>query len=71
MRKFTPEQAEIIRNTYETLIEQEWFNRNAITERELLKVVLQSFLDGLDDGESLFEACESEAKRRFSRSNIF
>lgn len=67
MRKFTPQEAEIIRTAYDSLIEQDWFNRNAVTEREMLKIVLQTFLDGAQSLEKLLAACESEGRRRFSR----
>ncbi len=67
MRKFTPQEAEIIRTAYDSLIGQDWFNRNAITEREMLKVVLRTFLDGAQSSEALFNACEREARKRFSR----
>lgn len=69
MRKFTPQEAETIRTAYETLIGQDWFNCNAITEREMLKIVIQTFLDGATNPEKLFAISEREGRKRFSRPN--
>jgi hypothetical protein len=66
MTKLQPTEAALIHRIYEGIIQESWFNRNAVTERELLKLVLTSYRQALEEA-ALSKFCEAEAKKRFSR----
>lgn len=67
MSKPAPHELETIRHIYLTVVDEPWFNRNAITERELLKLVLRA-CTGSDKSRSELEGlCRTEARARFSR----
>jgi hypothetical protein len=60
-------QAKPILRAYESLTRESWFNRNAITERELLKMLFALRGDGSGPEDAFYKAAEDEAKRRFSK----
>lgn len=62
-----PHELALIRELYTAILEEPWFNRNAITERELLKMVFRTCADATEDRETLKSLCRLEARRRFSR----
>ena len=62
-----PSEAAIVYRVYSEIINSPWFNRNAVTEREALKMII-ALVSGLPDSESeLLARCVAEAKARFSR----
>ena len=67
MVKLQPHEAMLIQRVYETIAGESWFNRNAITERELLKLVLGHHAAGGRDEAGLLLLCREEARRRFSK----
>lgn len=67
MNKFTPQEVKIIEKVYLALLDEDWFNRNTVTERELLKLICRAFRENYQTFE-LFEAsCSEEARARFTR----
>jgi hypothetical protein len=67
MVKLQPHEAMLIQRVYDGIIGESWFNRNAITERELLKLILQNHAGGHLDEAALLTACRGEARDRFSK----
>jgi len=67
MVKLQPHEALLIQRVYDGIIQESWFNRNAITERELLKLILQNHADGRVDEAALLLTCRDEARGRFSK----
>jgi hypothetical protein len=67
MVKLQPHEAVLIQRVYDAISQESWFNRNAITERELLKLILQSFAEDVRDEAALLLTCRQEARGRFSR----
>lgn len=67
MSKFTPDEITIIGGVYRALLSEAWFNRNAVTERELLKLLISSYRQTPASGEELLVRCAAEAERRFGR----
>lgn len=66
MIKFLPHEAMLIQRVHEQIVGEPWFNRNAITERELLKLILERHADGAID-EAVLLLCRDEARARFSK----
>ncbi|MCB1444933.1 MAG: hypothetical protein KDJ87_03790 [Rhizobiaceae bacterium] len=50
-----------------SILDEPWFNRNVITERELFKLVFGACKDATGDTAVLDRFCREEARRRFSR----
>ena len=50
---------------YENLVTADWFNRNAVTERELLILVLSKVRQEVSS--NLLQECRAEALSRFSK----
>lgn len=67
MSKFTPEEQLIIGGAYQALLSEPWFNRNAITERELFKLLISAYREDPGSREALLARCAGEAERRFGR----
>lgn len=67
MPKPTPHELDTIRHIYLAVVEEPWFNRNAITERELLKLVFSACIGSVRSLEELERLCREEAQRRFAR----
>lgn len=67
MPKPTNPELETIRHIYLAVIEEPWFNRNAITERELLKLVFRACIGSERSFGELELLCREEARRRFAR----
>lgn len=67
MVKLQPQEALLIQRVYDGIVRESWFNRNAITERELLKLILQNHAGGPVDEAALLLACRDEARGRFSK----
>lgn len=63
----TPRELELIRAIYMSILDEPWFNRNVITERELFKLVFGACKDATGDTAVLDRFCREEARRRFSR----
>ena len=57
----------LIKRVYDRIAEAPWFNRNAVTERELLKLVLRNYAAEPADETALLQVCRDEARDRFSR----
>ena len=57
----------IVRRVSQRALGQRWFNRNFITERELLKVVLNAWRDGLQEEDRLSKHVLKEARKRFAK----
>ena len=57
----------LIQRVYDGIAQASWFNRNAITERELLKLILRNHAGGATDEAALTLACHDEARDRFSK----
>jgi hypothetical protein len=68
MLRPAPHELTIMRDIYIEIVDAPWFNRNAVTERELLKLVFNARSDGIDDREAFGKLCREEARRRFSRT---
>lgn len=68
MVKLPPHEAMLIQRVYDGISRESWFNRNAITERELLKLILQNHADGPADEAALLVTCRDEARDRFSKT---
>lgn len=68
MVKLLPREAMLIQRIHETIVGEPWFNGNAITERELLKMILAHHAAGSVDEVVLLPLCRDEARARFSRS---
>ena len=67
MSKPAPHELAVMREVYIKIVEAPWFNRNAITERELLKLIFSARSDGLGDRDAFGKFCHDEAQRRFSK----
>lgn len=67
MIKLQPHEAILIQRVYDGIAQEPWFNRNAVTERELLKLILSNFTGDCQDEASLLLACRDVARERFSR----
>ena len=68
MIKLQPHEAVLIQRVYDGIVQESWFNRNAVTERELLKLILQTYAEEPGDEAVLLRACRGEAQGRFSRT---
>lgn len=66
MVQYQPHEAQLIRHVYQTITSQPWFNRNAITERELLKLILENHVNHGKDAAAFLDLCRGEAQARFS-----
>lgn len=67
MTKPAPHELAIMRDVYTAIVDAPWFNRNAVTERELLKLIFSAHADGLGDHQAFGKLCREEAQRRFSK----
>jgi hypothetical protein len=67
MPKPSPHELAIMRDIYAEIVEAPWFNLNAVTERELLKLIFEARADGIADHAAFADRCRQEAKARFSR----
>ena len=67
MVKLLPHEARLIQRIHEEIVGEPWFNRNAITERELLKLILERHAAGSTDETVLLPSCRDEARARFSK----
>ena len=67
MVKLQPHEAALIQRVYDGIVAESWFNRNAITERELLKLILRNYAADLKDEANLLLICRNEAQDRFSK----
>lgn len=67
MPKPDPQELAIIRDIYAEIVEATWFNGNAVTERELLKLIFNAHSQGMGDREAFRKRCREEAHYRFSR----
>ncbi|MFK0278414.1 hypothetical protein ACIQUG_32420 [Ensifer sp. NPDC090286] len=65
MDELTREARERLFLIFDAIAGAPWFNRNVITERELIKLIVE--FHRADAGPSLETACIDEAERRFSR----
>lgn len=54
-----------VRDIYENLVTADWFNRNAVTERELFILVLSKVRREVSS--NLLQECRAEALSRFSK----
>lgn len=68
MVKLLPHEAMLIQRIHEQIVGEPWFNRNVITERELLKLILERHAGGSTDEAVLLPLCREAAQARFSRS---
>jgi hypothetical protein len=67
MIKLQPHEATLIQRVYDGIVGESWFNRNAVTERELLKLILSSYAGDRKDEAHLMSSCREEARDRFSK----
>jgi hypothetical protein len=67
MVKLQPHEAVLIRRVYDAISQESWFNRNAITERELLKLILSNHAEAFKDEAALLLTCREEARGRFAK----
>lgn len=67
MVKLQPHEAILIQRVYDTIVAEPWFNRNVITERELLKMIILHHQDGAIAEAALLPLCRDEARARFSK----
>ena len=67
MPKPDPQELAVFRDIYAEIVEAPWFNGNAVTERELLKLIFNAHSEGMGDHETFRKSCRDEAQRRFSR----
>ena len=67
MAKLQPHEVVLIQRIYDEVAQASWFNRNAVTERELLKLILENYAEYPVDETALLRACDEEARNRFSR----
>jgi hypothetical protein len=68
MPSLHPGDIEIIRPIFQAIVAEPWFNANAVTERELLKLVYRICREFPEDPEQRQALCRAEARARFSRS---
>lgn len=68
MVKLQPHEAALIQRIYDAITREPWFNRNAVTERELLKLILRNHAANPADQAALMRLCRDEAMGRFSRT---
>lgn len=68
MVKLQPHEAMLIRRVYDAIARESWFNRNAITERELLKLILVNYAADSTDEAALALLCRDQARERFSKA---
>lgn len=68
MIKLQPHEAVLIQRVYDGIAQESWFNRNTVTERELLKLILRTYAEEPGDEAALLRACLGEARGRFSRT---
>jgi hypothetical protein len=68
MVKLQPHEAMLIQRVFDGIVAESWFNRNAITERELLKLILQNHADASVDEAAFLLTCRNEARHRFAKT---
>lgn len=68
MTKLQPHEAVLIQRIYDGIARESWFNRNAITERELLKLILGNYAKEPMEEAALLLLCRNEARGRFSKT---
>ncbi|CAN7656635.1 hypothetical protein LJR030_002006 [Rhizobium sp. LjRoot30] len=67
MIKLSPVEAERAGRVYAQITEEPWFNRNAVTERELLKLVIETVRVSKEAEPQILSSCVEQARERFSR----
>ena len=67
MVKLLPHEAILVQRIHASIADEPWFNRNAVTERELLKLILLYHQSGSTEEAELTPLCYDEARARFSR----
>lgn len=63
-----PLEYEMVQGVFKSLAQAEWFDRSNNNERACAKLVLLIHSTGIDDAERLRQACEPQARERFSKS---
>ena len=66
-RNLTAEQIASLQSILDAVLEEDWFNRNAVTEKELAKLLLTLHAEGLR-GDALKAQTTEQARTRFSRT---
>lgn len=64
----SPVEYDMVQGVFKSLAQAEWFDRNDRNERDCAKMVLLVHSSGIDDADTLHQACEPRARRRFSKS---
>jgi hypothetical protein len=59
-------EAALVREVYVDIPDQPWFNRNAVTERELLKAILAELPHMTGDPSNFASRCREVARARFA-----
>lgn len=67
MKKLQPHEAMLVQRVHARIVSEAWFNGNAVTETELLKIILRHHADDVSDESALMALCLGEARARFSR----
>lgn len=65
----SPVEYEVVQGVFTSLARAEWFDRNEVNERACAKLVLLIHSMGIDDPDALHQACEPQARERFSKSS--
>jgi hypothetical protein len=68
MVKLPPQEAMLIQRVHAAIAAETWFNSNAITQTELLKLILTHHAAGETQEAALLLLCRNEARERFSRT---
>ena len=67
MIKLSPDNAELAGRVFAEISEQPWFNCNAVTERELLKLIIEHIRRSGRSEPTILSECQDQARNRFSR----
>jgi hypothetical protein len=65
----SPVEYNMVQGVFKSLAQAEWFDRSDVNERNCAKMVLLVHSSGIDDADALREACEQQARQRYSKSH--
>jgi len=64
----SPVEYDMVQGVFKSIAQADWFDRSDANECECAKMVLLIHSTGIDDADRLHQACEPQARKRFSRS---
>jgi hypothetical protein len=65
-----PEQMEMLQRVYDSLLREDWFNRNYENERDCARIIIGYFQRGISDEDLIFTEALGVARKRFSKVEV-